>query len=55
MRRPVDDVTTVESDTLKSEQLLAARGVEQLPDPPIELPGGLDDLRAVFDEGARGD
>ena len=30
------------------QQLLAARGVTQLPDPPIDLPGGLDDLRAVF-------
>ena len=28
--------------------VLAARGVEQLPDPPIELPAGLEDLRAVF-------
>lgn len=32
-------------------QLLAARGVEQLPDPPIELPAGLEDLRAVFSAG----
>ena len=30
---------------------LADRGVEQLPDPPIELPGGLEDLRAVFSAG----
>lgn len=29
-------------------QLLAARGVSPLPDPPIDLPGGLEDLRAVF-------
>jgi hypothetical protein len=36
-------------------QLLAARGVEQLPDPPIELPGGLEDLRAVFSGGATRD
>jgi hypothetical protein len=35
-------------------QLLAARGVTQLPDPPIELPAGLEDLRAVFVVGARG-
>lgn len=28
--------------------LLEERGVEQLPDPPIELPAGLEDLRAVF-------
>ena len=28
--------------------VLAERGVEQLPDPPIELPAGLPDLRAVF-------
>jgi hypothetical protein len=28
--------------------VLAERGVEQLPDPPIELPAGLEDLRAVF-------
>ena len=28
--------------------LLAERGVEALPDPPIELPAGLADLRAVF-------
>jgi len=33
-------------------RLLAARGVEALPDPPIELPGGLEDLRAVFSAGA---
>ncbi len=32
--------------------ILEARGVEQLPDPPIELPGGLEDLRAVFSAGA---
>jgi hypothetical protein len=31
---------------------LAARGATQLPDPPIELPGGLEDLRAVFAKGA---
>jgi len=36
-------------------QLLAARGVERLPDPPIELPGGLEDLRAVFSAGATRD
>jgi hypothetical protein len=28
--------------------LLAERGVTPLPDPPIELPAGLEDLRAVF-------
>ena len=28
--------------------VLAERGVTPLPDPPIELPGGLEDLRAVF-------
>jgi hypothetical protein len=28
--------------------VLAERGVEQLPDPPVELPTGLEDLRAVF-------
>lgn len=28
--------------------LLAARGIEQLPDPPIDLPGGLEDLRKVY-------
>ena len=33
-------------------RLVAARGVEPLPDPPIELPGGLEDLRAVFSAGA---
>ena len=33
--------------------ILEARGVEQLPDPPIELPAGLEDLRAVFSVGAR--
>ncbi|MDG2026180.1 MAG: hypothetical protein P8J50_03665 [Acidimicrobiales bacterium] len=31
---------------------LAERGAVQLPDPPIELPGGLEDLRAVFAKGA---
>ena len=36
-------------------QLLAARGVDPLPDPPIELPGGLEDLRAVFSAGATRD
>lgn len=34
--------------------ILRERGVEQLPDPPIELPGGLEDLRAVFSAGAKG-
>ncbi|MDQ2649691.1 MAG: hypothetical protein M3Z03_09055 [Actinomycetota bacterium] len=29
-------------------ELCAARGVTPLPDPPIELPAGLEDLRAVF-------
>lgn len=29
-------------------QLLTARGAERLPDPPIELPGGLEDLRKVY-------
>ena len=33
------------------ERILAERGVEQLPDPPIELPAGLEDLRAVFSKG----
>ena len=33
---------------------LAEHGVTQLPDPPIELPGGLEDLRAVFSAGANG-
>lgn len=28
--------------------LLAARGAERLPDPPIDLPGGLKDLRQVY-------
>jgi hypothetical protein len=28
--------------------ILAERGATQLPDPPIELPAGLEDLRAVF-------
>ena len=32
-------------------EVLAARGVEQLPDPPIELPAGLEDLRAIFSVG----
>lgn len=36
-------------------RLLAARGVEPLPDPPIELPGGLEDLRAVFSAGTAAD
>lgn len=35
-----------DEDTMR--QWLAERGIEQLPDPPIELPGGLEDLRAVF-------
>ena len=30
------------------EAVLAEHGVEALPDPPIELPAGLEDLRAVF-------
>ena len=30
------------------EQALADHGVTQLPDPPIELPGWLEDLRAVW-------
>ena len=33
-------------------EVLAEHGVEPLPDPPIELPGGLEDLRAVFTRGA---
>jgi len=33
-------------------QLLAQRGAVQLADPPIELPAGLEDLRAVFARGA---
>jgi hypothetical protein len=28
--------------------VLAEHGVTVLPDPPIELPAGLEDLRAVF-------
>ena len=31
--------------------VLAEHGVTPLPDPPIELPGGLEDLRAVFSAG----
>ena len=31
---------------------LEARGAVQLPDPPIELPAGLEDLRQVFAKGA---
>ncbi len=34
------------------DAVLSERGVEQLPDPPIELPAGLEDLRAVFTKGA---
>lgn len=34
------------------ERVLAEHGVTPLPDPPIELPGGLEDLRAVFAKGA---
>ena len=34
------------------EAILRERSVEQLPDPPIELPAGLEDLRAVFSKGA---
>ena len=30
------------------DALRAERGVTELPDPPIELPAGLEDLRAVF-------
>lgn len=33
---------------------LADRGVTPLPDPPIELPAGLEDLRAVFSAGGPG-
>ncbi len=40
-------------DEASMRALLAARGVEQLPDPPIELPAGLEDLRAVFTKGAQ--
>lgn len=29
-------------------RVLAEHGVTPLPDPPVELPGGLEDLRAVF-------
>ena len=36
------------------ERALAEHGVTQLPDPPIELPAGLEDLRAVFSKGAGG-
>lgn len=35
-----------DEDSLR--RLLAERGAQQLPDPPVELPGGLEDLRAVF-------
>lgn len=35
-------------DEESMQRLLAARGATQLPDPPIDLPAGLDDLRAVF-------
>ena len=35
-------------------RILAERRVEQLPDPPIELPAGLDDLRGVFSVGGSG-
>ena len=35
-------------------QVLAEHGVTPLPDPPIELPAGLEDLRAVFSAGASG-
>ena len=38
-------------DEESMRQLLADRGVEQLPDPPIELPAGLEDLRQVFSAG----
>lgn len=38
-----------DSDSLR--RLLAERGAQQLPDPPVELPGGLEDLRAVFAAG----
>ncbi len=34
------------------QETLAKHGVTQLPDPPIELPAGLEDLRAVFSAGA---
>lgn len=37
------------------ERTLRENGVEQLPDPPIELPAGLEDLRAVFSKGAADD
>lgn len=37
-----DDVDSVEA-------LRAERGVVALPDPPIELPAGLDDLRALYE------
>ncbi|MFV0317065.1 MAG: hypothetical protein ACK5O2_08905 [Microthrixaceae bacterium] len=33
-------------------RILEEHGVEQLPDPPIDLPAGLEDLRAVFSAGA---
>ena len=36
------------------QAVLAEHGVEQLPDPPIELPAGLEDLRAVFAAGEKG-
>lgn len=35
-------------DEESMQRLLAVRGATQLPDPPIDLPAGLDDLRAVF-------
>lgn len=34
------------------QETLAKHGVTQLPDPPIELPAGLEDLRAVFSAAA---
>ncbi len=41
-------------DELSMRQWLADRGVEQLPDPPIEIPAGLEDLRAVFAKASAG-
>jgi len=38
-------------DEQSYSKLLAARDVIKLPDPPIELPAGLEDLRAVFGAG----
>ena len=36
------------------DRALAEHGVVPLPDPPVELPAGLEDLRAMFSEPAGG-